>query len=66
MLSQPSDTHPEDYCHKCGGPNISWHVDSADWNRVMRTNGVEESNEIICPLCFVQAAGNPHVELVIR
>ena len=58
--------HPETYCHRCGGPNISWHVDSETWNRVMRPDGeTGRWSEIICPTCFVELAGFPHVELNI-
>lgn len=62
------DFHPEDYCHRCGMPNISWHVDSDVWNLVMRPDGHEAAwqwDEIICPVCFVQLAGGPHVELEV-
>jgi hypothetical protein len=60
------DFHPEHFCHRCGNRNISWHVDSAVWNRVMRPNGEDGRwGEIICPTCFVDLAGEPHVELVL-
>jgi len=59
--------HPEDYCHRCGGPNISWHTDSETWNRVMRPNGeTGRWGEIICPICFVELAGFPHAELKVE
>ena len=49
------DIHPEDFCHRCGGRNISWHIDSDVWNAVMRPEGPDSPwrwNEIICPACF--------------
>jgi hypothetical protein len=59
--------HPETYCHRCGGPNISWHVASETWNRVMRPNGeTGRWGEIVCPICFVELAGFPHAELIIQ
>mgnify|MGYP001595234074 FL=1 len=54
-----SDEHPEDYCHRCGGPNITWSAPSPLWNQVMRggdINGVDKFNGIVCPICFVQLA----------
>lgn len=53
----PSDTrHPEEYCHRCGGPNISWWTPPEAWNPVMRPGGDDTTewlwNEIICPTCF--------------
>jgi hypothetical protein len=53
------DFHPEDFCHKCGGRNIPWSVNSQLWNVVVRDvdgnvrDGFPES-EIICPQCFVE------------
>lgn len=51
----PDTEHPEDYCNRCGGPNVSWVAPSPLWNAVMRggcINGPLEFNEIICPTCF--------------
>lgn len=45
--------HPEDYCHKCGGPNITWFAPSPIWNKSVREHG---EKEILCPVCFVQLA----------
>lgn len=53
------DFHPEDFCHRCGRPNIVWHADSEVWNSVMRSSGHEAPwlwNEIICPCCFAELA----------
>ena len=25
--------HPEEYCHRCLGPNLSWYIDNAVWKR---------------------------------
>jgi hypothetical protein len=60
------DFHPEDFCHRCGGPNISWSVDSEAWNSVMRP--VCETgrwSEIICPICFVELAGGVHCQVTV-
>lgn len=49
--------HPEDFCHRCGGRNISWSIDSDVWNAIMRPDGPDSPwlwNEIICPQCFVE------------
>lgn len=51
--------HPEDYCHRCDGPNISWFTPGAVWDPVMRPDGdgTWKWEEIICPPCFVELAG---------
>ena len=49
--------HPEDYCHRCLNPNLSWFIDPAVWNPVMRPEGDDAPwrwNEIICPQCFAE------------
>ncbi len=46
------NVHPESYCHKCGGKNITWHTDNDLWNRVVE----EESPQILCPICFTEMA----------
>lgn len=61
--------HPEEFCHRCLGSNLSWHIDSAVWNAVMRPAGQEEWlwSEIICPQCFAELFeamfGPAHFEL---
>ncbi len=40
--------HPEDYCHRCGNPNIVWHAPNSLWNRV-----IVHKPSILCPVCFV-------------
>jgi hypothetical protein len=45
--------HPEDYCHRCSGPNCSWYAPSLLWNQFVRDRG---EPEIICPICFVELA----------
>lgn len=53
------DSHPESYCHRCGGPNVVWTVPSPLWNQVMRggdINGPELHDGIVCPACFVYLA----------
>lgn len=55
--------HPEEFCHRCGGPNVSWRAPSPLWNQVMRggcINGPTQFNDLICPTCFAvlaEAAG---------
>lgn len=51
-----SDKHPEAYCHRCFGNNLSWFINSETWNKVMRPNndGTWLWNEIICPSCFAE------------
>ena len=39
--------HPEDFCHRCGRPNISWYVDSEEWELM------DDVASILCPQCFV-------------
>jgi hypothetical protein len=39
------DFHPEDYCHQCGGPNITWF--SPEWVALYGSDG-----GILCPVCF--------------
>lgn len=59
QLNKPvvDGVHPETYCHRCGGPNLSWSASSPLWNAVMRDNDINgEWNEIICPTCFVVLA----------
>jgi hypothetical protein len=51
------DIHPEDFCHRCAGRNISWHIASDVWNAVMRPEGADSPwrwSEIICPACFAE------------
>jgi len=45
--------HPEDFCDRCGGKNISWQVESDRWNAA--TEALKLSSEVVlCPSCFVQ------------
>jgi len=52
------DFHPEDFCHRCGCQNVSWYIDSDEWNPVMRPFGAttERWQEIICIPCFIELA----------
>lgn len=54
------DFHPEDYCHRCGGPNMTWAAPQEVWNPVMRPEGPDTENwlwnEIVCPPCFSEMA----------
>lgn len=56
--TEGGDRHPEDYCHRCDGPNISWSTPSEVWDPVMRPGGHNTTewlwNEIICPVCFAE------------
>lgn len=45
--------HPEDFCKKCGRPNIVWFGPNAIWNQAVRA---ANEPEILCPVCFVQLA----------
>jgi hypothetical protein len=47
------DFHPEDFCHQCGRPNISWWADSDRWNLAVEGLG-RGVVEILCPCCFVE------------
>lgn len=46
--------HPENYCHLCGGKNISWYADNELWNEVTKSETI--LGGICCPLCFVKMA----------
>ena len=48
------DWHPEDYCHRCGGRNASWWVDSDRFNAAMGKPAEHRWNGIVCPGCFVE------------
>jgi hypothetical protein len=48
------DWHPEDYCHRCGGLNPSWCVDSDRFNAAMGKPAEHRWNGIVCPGCFVE------------
>lgn len=42
--------HPETYCHRCGGRNLtSWSVPSEMWNRAA------SPRDILCPQCWTRA-----------
>lgn len=46
--------HPESTCEHCGGLNVSWHVESPLWNKVVRSEGDYEP--MLCPRCFAVMA----------
>lgn len=52
-MSKNTKPHPEDYCHKCNGKNITWYASNELWNAVMPDN---QRGEILCPICFVKLA----------
>lgn len=43
--------HPEDFCDKCKGPNITWYAGNDLWNAV-----TEDEWSVLCPICFVKIA----------
>lgn len=49
------DFHPEDYCHRCGGRNPSWWVDSDRFNMAFGPPEQHPYQGIVCPGCFVEA-----------
>lgn len=50
------DFHPEDYCHRCGGRNVSsWWVDSDRFNLAFGPPEQHPYQGIVCPGCFVDA-----------
>lgn len=56
--SQNNNAHPEDYCHRCNGPNISWYAPSLLWNQYVRDKG---EPGIVCPICFAELAKEANV-----
>jgi hypothetical protein len=51
-----SSNHPENYCQRCGRPNICWFAPNVVWNAVNPTEG------ILCPVCFVQTAESQGIQ----
>lgn len=54
-----NSTHPESYCHRCGGPNTVWVAPSPLWNSVMRggdSRAADDFDGIVCPTCFTELA----------
>ncbi len=51
------DIHPEDYCHLCGGRNISWYADAELWNEAWALIHAERPDvqSVLCPQCFAEA-----------
>lgn len=47
------EAHPEDFCKKCGRPNIVWFAPNSLWNKVVRVNN---HPGVLCPICFVELA----------
>lgn len=47
------DFHPEDYCHRCGRPNVdSWYVDPELWRQAVSQGDLYT---VLCPQCFTKA-----------
>lgn len=47
--------HPEDWCHRCKGPNVQWTAPSPSWNQVVRDGDIRNKDKfdgIVCPTCF--------------
>lgn len=49
------DFHPEDYCHRCGGANPSWFIESDRFNLAFGPPAEHPYQGIVCPGCFVLA-----------
>jgi len=47
------DFSSEDYCHRCGGPNPTWSVDSDRFNAALGAGIDPVWRGIVCPGCFV-------------
>jgi hypothetical protein len=58
--------HPEEICHRCGGPNVSWFSGSVVWNPVMRKDGKDKFDGIVCPTCFAILAREAGINDVWR
>lgn len=46
------DVNPEDQCHRCGGPNPSWHAETEEWYTAMQVRDTDGGG-IVCPPCFI-------------
>lgn len=61
--AREGDCDPEDYCHRCGRPNICWHAPNDTWNAGVGTPEDTRGNTLIlCPVCFVQQYEQRHGE----
>ncbi len=61
------DWHPEDFCHRCGHPNVKpWSVDPKIWAEVFPQGVSDPWEGIICPQCFVELAEVGHVSTTWR
>lgn len=54
--------HPEHYCHRCNGRNISWHTDNDMWNDL--------GDGIVCPICldelhYEKYGNSPHWKITV-
>lgn len=46
----------DEYCRRCGGPNVIWAAASPLWNYVMRgndINGESRHSDLVCIPCFI-------------
>lgn len=59
-------THPEDVCYDCGGPNVVWFAPSQLWNLVVRQSIRNQggADPMLCPRCFILRADAEGVNLV--
>lgn len=63
LAEREDQAHPEDTCHRCGGPNVTWFAPSPLWNEAMRGGDISAADQfdgIVCPTCFAvlaEAAG---------
>lgn len=48
------DMHPEDYCHRCGGRNVTWYAPQDIWQEAVKYQLQRGISGICCPSCLVQ------------
>ncbi|MBW7932467.1 MAG: hypothetical protein H3C62_02400 [Gemmatimonadaceae bacterium] len=48
--------HPEALCVDCRGPNASWYAATALWNQIVRPQGENGPDPMLCPRCFALRA----------
>lgn len=49
--TRTANSHPEDFCQQCGGPNFVWFAANDVWNKV-----IPERVGVLCPRCFAERA----------
>lgn len=53
-------SHPENFCHQCGNPNVTWYADNDLWNLLC------EKWEIICSKCFQKRADEKGINVIFK